>query len=167
MKDKEIILNSERLIYIKPSYDLIDDYLIMVNNLEIQQFISKHPKQYTKEDEYNWITKKLGGDKPIFSVLEKDTNKFVGNVEFFEDDEIGICITPDFQNMHYGTEILKTMIKYAKEVLGQKEVCLSVFSHNERAIHCYEKLGFKEYKRDKNIAVIDGKEIDDVYMKLS
>ena len=47
-----------------------------------------------------------------------------------------------------------------------KELNLSVFSDNERAIHCYKKLGFKDVKIDKNIITRDGKSINDIYMNL-
>ena len=47
-----------------------------------------------------------------------------------------------------------------------KELNLSVFSNNVRAIHCYKKLGFKAVDIDKNISIRDGKNIDDIYMKL-
>ena len=36
---------------------------------------------------------------------------------------------------------------------------------NLKAISCYETLGFKEYKRDKNVKVFEGNFVDDIYMK--
>ena len=34
------------------------------------------------------------------------------------------------------------MVKYSKEVLGLEELELYVKKTNERAVHCYEKIGF-------------------------
>ena len=160
------IIETEDLIFIKPSLDLVEDYLIMANDKEVQKYISKSPKTYTYESECEWVKNKLNNNNIIFSVIEKSTNHFVGNVEFFDDYELGICITPKYQGKHYGTKILKTVIDYGFEKLGLNEITLSVYSHNEKALNCYKKLGFKEYKRDKNVNIIDGKQIDDIYMKL-
>ncbi len=80
--------------------------------------------------------------------------------------EIGICITPKCQHKHYATEAIKTMIDYGFNNLRLDEITLSVFSNNKHAIDCYKKLGFKEYKVDKNAYKIDNEDIDDVYMKI-
>ena len=42
----EIIMESNNLIYTKVSLELIDDYLMMVNDKEVQQFIYKEPKLF-------------------------------------------------------------------------------------------------------------------------
>ena len=152
------LLESDNLIYVKPSLELINDYLVMVNDIDVQKFISKKVKTYSYEDECEWLKEKLNCDSIIFSVLEKNSKEFVGNIEFFDKKEIGICITPKFQNMHYGTEMMKTMIDYVFNILDFDEINLKVFSNNERAIHCYKKLGFKEY--------VTGENTEEIFMKL-
>lgn len=103
-------------------------------------------------------------------MIESQTRKFIGNIELMDVNEksaeIGIVITENFQGKHYGTEALKKIIDYGFNVLNLSELNLVVFSHNTRAIHCYKKLGFKEYKVVNNVAVIDDQSVNDIYMKL-
>lgn len=170
MNNKNILLESDRILYIKVSENLINDYLNMVNNHNISKYLFKEIKTFTYEDELNWVNEKLEENAEIFSMIEKNTNKFIGNIELMNLEnnsaEIGICITEEFQDKHYGSEALKTIINYAFNTLNLNEITLTVFSFNERAIHCYKKLGFTIYKIDKNVATIDNKEIDDIHMKL-
>ena len=169
-KSKDKLFESSKINYVRVSRELINDYLKMVNNPTINKFISTKNKTYTYSAELDWVNKKLEEKALIFSMIDKNTNKFVGNIELMnvkEDSlEIGISITEKFQNKHYGTEALSTIIDICFNKFNLKEFNLSVFSDNERAIHCYKKLGFKEVGIDKNIIIRDGKSIDDIYMKL-
>ena len=103
-------------------------------------------------------------------MIDKNTNKFIGNIELMnvkEDSlEIGISTTEEFQNKHYVTEALSTIIDICFNKFNLKELNLSVFSDNERAIYCYKELGFKEVGIDKSIIIRDGKSIADIHMSL-
>jgi len=157
----EKVMESENIIYIKVTENLIDDYLKMVNDPEVQNKISKVKKQYSKEQEIEWIRLKQEQKSIIFSMLEKDTNKYIGNIEIMNIinniGEIGICITSDMQDKHYGTEALKKIIDYAYRTLGLDGLELNVYASNPRAIHCYENVGF--------IKDGVGKSADDIHMK--
>ena len=165
-----ILLTSDNIYYVELDKRLIDDYLIMVNDFDVQSKISKKRNAYTFESELEWINNKLKEKAVIFSMIDKKTKEFVGNVEFMHildgKAEIGISITPRYQDKHYGTEALKTMIDYGFNELSLDEIYLIVFSNNHRAIHCYQKLGFVEYKIDNNFSIIDEEKVYDVYMRL-
>lgn len=169
-KQYNVQLQSENIDYIKLSVDLIDDYLVMVNDEDIQKQISKNKRVYTYDDELAWVKEKIEKQDIIFSMLERSTGNFIGNVEFMKVNngsaEFGICITPTYQNNHYGTEAIKAMIDYGFNKLNLNEIYLIVFSNNKRAIHCYKKLGFVEYKVEKNVTTIDEEVVDDIYMRL-
>ena len=76
----------------------------------------------------------------------KTTNEYIGFIEIrILNDNIGdiaISVTPNKQNKHYGTEALKSIIKYGYEKIGLKGIDLNVYKTNLKAIHCYEKVGF-------------------------
>lgn len=70
------------------------------------------------------------------------------------------------QNKGYGKEAIKGLIDYAKEVLHYKSLIAVIFSNNDRSLHCFQKLGFKEYEREEAVKKENGQSIDDIYLKL-
>ena len=149
----ETIFESERIIYVRPSFDLVPDYLEMVNDIEhVARFIGERREPYTEEEERDYIKDKMDKDATMFSMLEKGTNKFIGNIEFFNrmDDEAewGIVMTASMQNKGYGKEALRRSIEYGFDELGLSRIYLTVYADNPRAIHVYEQCGFREYDRN-------------------
>lgn len=160
MPKYEIIFESKNLYYIKLNEVLLNDYLEMVNNPEIQRGISHQIKKFTYEDELTWLKMKIKEKAPIFTIIEKETNNFVGNIEIMHIvnniGEIGICLALTKQNKHYGQEAIKALINYGYENLNIKGYELNVYNDNYCAIHCYEKVGFTIYG--------PGKKRDDIHM---
>lgn len=156
----EVVFESERINFIKINETLANEFVIMVNDPEVQRFISKKRITYTIDEEKEWINDKIKENAFIFSMIEKDTNEFIGNIEIMEINngigELGISITPKKQNNHFGQEAIKRFIDYAFLKLNLDNIELNVFNFNPRAIRCYEKSGF----------IIDGpgKEEDDIHM---
>ena len=152
-RDMDIVFESERILFVRPSFDLVPDYLEMVNDIEnVARFIGDRREPYSEEEERDYIKDKMDKDATMFSMLEKSTGKFIGNTEFFnrKDDEAewGIVITTSMQNKGYGKEVLTRSVEYGFNELGLKRIYLGVFVDNPRAIHVYEQCGFKEYDRN-------------------
>ena len=129
------------------------DYLEMVNDIDnVARFIGERSEPLTEQQEIDYIKDKMDNNATMFSMLEKGTNKFIGNIEFFnrvfEEAEWGIVITTSMQNKGYGTEALKRSVEYGFNELGLNRIYLGVYVNNPRAIHVYENCGFKEYGRD-------------------
>ena len=156
----EKIFESERIYFCKISTDYLDDYIKMINNPNVARAISHHPMQVTPESEMTWIKEKQATEATIFTMINKETGSFIGNIEIMniQDNaaEIGICITEDMQDKHFGTEAMKAIVDYGYNVLGIETIYLNVFNFNKRAIKCYQNVGFE----------IDGpgKEKDDIHM---
>ena len=151
--EMNVIFESENIVYVRPSFDLVPDYLEMVNDIEnVARFIGERSEPLTEQQEIDYIKDKMDNKATMFSMLEKGTNKFIGNIEFFnrvfEEAEWGIVITTSMQNKGYGTEALKRSVEYGFNELGLTRIYLGVYVNNPRAIHVYESCGFKEYKRD-------------------
>ncbi len=144
----KVLLESERLLYVKVDEKYVHDYITMLNNEEVQKLISNKRREYTKEKEIEWVNMKLENNDSVFTIIEKGTNNFVGNVELMDCDgktaELGIVITPEMQNMHYGTEAEKRMIEYAFNELNLEYLTARVFDYNGRSLHCALKQGFVE-----------------------
>jgi len=154
IKNMEAVFESENILYIRPSFDLVPEYLEMVNDIEnVARFIGDRREPLTEKDEIDYIKNKMDNNATMFSMIEKKTNKFIGNIEFFnrvfEETEWGIVITTKMQNKGYGKESLKRSVEYGFNDLGLTRIYLSVYANNPRAIRVYEECGFKEYERDE------------------
>lgn len=164
------VFESEKINYIHVSLDLIDDYLIMVNDREIQKCISTKIRVYSREDEVNLVKAKLEEGAQVFSMISKEDGSYIGNVELMDIEngsaEVGLCITMAMQNKHYGTEALKRIIEYGFKELDLNTLTAVIFSNNVRSLHNVEKLGFKRCGIEKNVKVEDGVSVDDVHFIL-
>ena len=159
------VFESERIDYVKVDPNLINDYLKMINDRELQGFIGLSNITISFDQEMEWVRENMKSDSTTYSMIEKDTNEFIGNIEVMHIEnnkaEIGICITRDKQDKHFGKEAMDRIIKYCYEELKLDEVYLNVHSDNPRAIKCYENCGFKitgEGKRPSDYHMIHQKE---------
>lgn len=157
----QTVFESEHILYVKLNENLINDYLIMINDPDVANKISHKIRTYTYEDELSWVKLKLQEKAICFSMIEKSTGDFIGNIEIMKINnnigELGIIITPKKQNQHYGTESIKALLKYAYEKLNLDGLELDVYATNLKAIHCYEKIGFiidGQGKTDEDIHMI-------------
>lgn len=146
------IFESESISYMEVSEELIPDYLTMVNDIEhVDRFIGGPHEPYTEVQEAEWVQEQLREKKPVFSMIEKKSGRFIGNVELMNitgsAGELGIAITAAMQEKGYGTEAVKAITAYGMNTLGLNRVCLRTNLDNYRAIHVYEKCGFREFKR--------------------
>lgn len=146
------IFESEKIRFVEVTESLVNDYLEMVND-ENNYTVSTggRVKTYTAEQELKWVREKLEAKAPVFSMIEKESGKFIGNIELMDptdsDAELGIAITAKMQNSGFGTEAVVALTEYAINQLGLKRVFLRTNPRNSRAIHVYQKCGFKEYDR--------------------
>ena len=155
------VFTSPRISFQPVSLSLIPDYLVMVNDVEnVQRFIGGTHAPYTEAQEIAWVNQKLSDDSPVFSMLEKKTGRFIGNIEFMtiQDGkaELGIAITAAMQNKGFGTEAIQALLSFGAARYGLTKVVLRARPWNPRALRVYEKCGFVEYDRNE----------DHVYMEI-
>ena len=146
------VFESERICFVEVSESLIGDYLVMVNDMEnVNRFIGGSHDPYTEEKEIRWVNKKLAEKAPVFSMIEKSTGEFIGNIELMDvsdtEGELGIAITAAKQEQGFGTEAVSALTRYGLDQLGLSRIFLRTNPANSRAIHVYEKCGFREYDR--------------------
>ena len=101
------IFESENISFVEVSEELIQDYLGMVNDIEhVDRFIGGWHEPYTEADEVRWVREQLAVQAPVFSMIEKKSGKFIGNIELMDvtetAGEIGIAITAKMQGKGYG-----------------------------------------------------------------
>ena len=155
------LFESDRIRYVEVTEELVPDYLRMVNDLEhVGRFIGKRTEPVSEEKERKWVRKKQAEKALLFSMIEKSSGAFIGNIELMDltdsEAELGIAITAAKQDLGYGTEAIRAVTGYAFDKLGLKRIFLKVYPDNGRAIRVYEKCGFREYDRTE----------EDVFMEL-
>ena len=146
------IFESDRIRFVEVSELLIQDYLVMVNDREnVGRYFGGPPDPFTEEQEIQWVRKTLEEKAPVFSMIEKSSGRFIGNIELMDVTdsvgELGIAITAGRQNTGYGTEAVSALLAYGFEHLGLKRIFLRTDPGNTRAIHVYKSCGFREYRR--------------------
>ena len=113
------------------------------------------PIMNEREREFWYQKKKHSFSRRCFAVYNLE-DRFVGNISLRNirwlkrTSELGIVFDPNYINKGYGTDSLKTFIKYYFETMKMKELKLKVALFNERAEKCYQKCGFhfKEIEYD-------------------
>lgn len=105
------------------------------------------------EDEIRWFEDfpKHAGKAYSYNVRLTEDDTLIGFVLYYRYDprnrvaSIGVAIAePDYREKGYGTEAMRLMIEYGFNELNLNRIELTVSSFNARAIHVYEKVGFKE-----------------------
>jgi len=104
-----------------------------------------HPHKMTYEDGREQAKKIDRGEIRIFGAFpEDDPGKLAGYI--FATNEpvvkLGFCVRDECQGQGVGQELLKYVIDSCRAE-GRKGISLEVFKDNPRAIHVYEKSGFK------------------------
>lgn len=77
--------------------------------------------------------------------------------------EIDIAVHPDFQRAGIGQLLMDKMKEVAREK-GYIKIALRVLSINKKAIHFYEKNGFKQEGLLEKEFIIQGEYVDDILM---
>ncbi len=141
---REVILRT-------PKWEDLDDALEFINSLvEEEAMILMNPKK-TREQEIDWLAdnlKKLEKGNIIMIAAEVD-GRMVGIVEvrphfgkMSHVGSLGISIKKEYRDIGIGFDLMKEAEKHAIH-MRLKTMQLEVFEKNERAIHVYEKMGYK------------------------
>ena len=98
------IFESNRILFNEVSLELIDDYLKMVNDHEkVNKYFCFNREYFTKADETTWVQTAIKEKKLVFSMVDKQTKSFIGNIELMHPEkkeaELGIAITGKMQDL--------------------------------------------------------------------
>ncbi|SFN78271.1 Protein N-acetyltransferase, RimJ/RimL family [Pseudobutyrivibrio sp. UC1225] len=167
-------IEGERVFLTPITYDDCEDYIRWRNSDLIKsRFIYR--KDLTVEDQRNWIKNMVETGKVAqFIIWDKNDNKKIGSVylqkidQDKKDGEFGILIGEvDYLNGGRGSEAARLINRYGFEELGLKKIYLRVLASNDRAIHTYEKVGFRPEKDGaKKYIEIDGVDTEVLFMSV-
>jgi RimJ/RimL family protein N-acetyltransferase len=90
------------------------------------------------------------GDRLFYKAVDSATGEAVGHIELGAIDRLNlstrigrVLVSPEAQGRGVGTAMMRAALEIAFGQMGMHRVDLWVFDVNERAIACYEKLGFQ------------------------
>jgi ribosomal protein S18 acetylase RimI-like enzyme len=90
----------------------------------------------------------------ILKLIDED-NKIIGSVRAHEENGrvyVGkLLVHPNYQNQGWGANLLKAIETY----FANKTFELYTTSKSERNLHLYQKIGYKEFKREKATETYD------------
>ena len=126
----------------------------------------------SNEEDISEMVDKWNESGMIFSIINKETDEFMGHVSFFGADNnktfitMGIYIAEEYRGNGYGLEAIKLSTEYMFRFHVYRSIHLEVFSYNEGAYRLYQKAGFKECGRFHNSRYFNGKFYDIILMEM-
>lgn len=116
-----------------------------------------------------WIEKKVSGRHRLVAEVGSRAVGLIGlthhqRARLSHSGRLGMYVHGDYWGRGIGSALMEAALDIADNWLDLKRVELSVFTHNEAAIHLYEKFGFEMEGRRRCFAFGDGRWQDDFVM---
>jgi RimJ/RimL family protein N-acetyltransferase len=156
----------------------LDDCVTFINDLVGEKDSEPNlgivaDRKQTREEEAKWLANQITGIEggSIISVVAEAGGRLAGNSSVtrgsYKDTKrhgyLGIAISKKHRDRGIGLEMMRSLIKESRKA-GLKTIELEVFANNPRAIHVYERIGFKEAGRIPKKMLRSGKFIDSIVM---
>jgi RimJ/RimL family protein N-acetyltransferase len=164
-KGREVILRT-------PQWSDLDDMLDFINSLVEEEAMIAVDTKKTRNEEIEWVAtnlKRLEKNEHMCVVAEVDGH-MVGSTEIGPRfgrlkhyGTLGISLKNGYRETGIGQEMMKEIEKHAPR-LGIEYLALEVFGINERAIHVYEKRGYKQVGSYPEGVKYRGEYVDSVHM---
>jgi RimJ/RimL family protein N-acetyltransferase len=128
---------------------------------------------YTLEQEEKILADSAAADNNLF-LIARINGQIVGLLNYTGGKcqaqhhavVLGISVRKAFCDQGIGSALLRAAIDHARASGVVTRIELSVYTHNLRAIHVYQKLGFTPEGRRRNIVRKNGRYVDDLIMAL-
>jgi len=140
------------------------------NDPDLRRWISMYLPMSTAAEE-QWFEGQLQDETSQMLVIETHEGMAIGNIGLFDikprnaTAEIGISIAEaEYRGRGYGTDALRTLLRFAFDEVNLHRVYLRAYEFNERAIRSYEKSGFKREGVFRQSEFTSGRYVDMVVM---
>jgi len=153
----------------------LDRYLVWLNDPEVTQFLAGAVRYgVTREEEIEWLSRASQRTRPPEIALAIDTlakGRHIGSIGLHgvsaadRKASLGIVIgEKDCWSRGYGTDAIRTLLRFAFDEMNLNRVWLEVHADNARGIACYRKCGFVEEGRLRSDRYRGGRYVDTVVM---
>jgi RimJ/RimL family protein N-acetyltransferase len=144
-----------------------------INDREVTRFLSMRYEMSGLAEEAwlrDLVSKPMAYDRVFYAIETKD-GEHIGNTNLFKAQaedrrcELGIMIGDKrFWSKGFGTDALRTLLRFAFDEMNLNRVMLTVFDFNERAQAAYRNAGFVEEGRRRQALYREGAYRDIVVM---
>lgn len=148
--NKDVIMETDRLILRRYRKEDIDDIVEGLNNLNVIKWLAHVPYPYTKEDAEEFLSRVLNDDSYYFAIVLKEENKVIGGTNFSNINKFhgtaggGIWLNEKYQGKGYGEEAWGARIKYAFEELKLRRLENGYLKGNEKSHKMQLRFGYKD-----------------------
>lgn len=116
-----------------------------------------------------WATKEVPGRHRLVAV---QNGRLLGAIHMTQNmrarlhhsGRLGMMVHPDAQGQGVGSQLMAAALDLADNWLNLSRVELEVYTHNQPAIHLYQKFGFEQEGMRRKVAFGDGRFFDDYVM---
>jgi RimJ/RimL family protein N-acetyltransferase len=132
--------------------DDLFDRIEWLNDTEIVRlFTGALPsKVYAIADAERWRQILESDLSSVVWAIDTKTGRHIGDIDIHSIDRVAhtgkltvLIGEKAFWNQGYGTDTIRTLLRYVFFCMGLSTVCLRVYDFNLRAMRCYERCGFK------------------------
>ncbi len=154
--------------------DDLEAYLAFLDDAEMNRLTGAQ-ESFSRERIEAWLRKIAtpSEDRVDWIIVLRETGELLGEVVLNEIDpanrsaNIRIGIQGDrHRGQGYGTKAMIAMLRHGFETLGLHRIHLGVYAFNPRAIHVYEKLGFRREGVERDALFQNGAYHDMITMSM-
>jgi RimJ/RimL family protein N-acetyltransferase len=158
-------ISTERLIMrqINLELDSMQDYLKWMRDTKSNPFIVSARPTYSMDELLEYVNQKNSHeDVLLFGIFLRSSGILIGTIKLEPIDRntceawLGVLIgNADLRHLGYGSESIKGILRYSKDMLRLKKIYLGVDLSNTVAINAYLKIGFSiEIRKENQITML-------------
>lgn len=143
-----------------------------INDYDVTRYLTEAPCCYPVQAEREALDQL--SREHNYCIVDMETDTLLGICGFIDlnhinqTSEVGIIIgNKDYWGKGYGGEALSLLVKYGFDVLNLHNIMLQVVSYNERAVRCYQRIGFSTFGVRKGAVLREGQRHDRIYMEIT
>lgn len=150
----------------------IPTFVRWFNDPEVREFLTMYRPISTAEEE-KWFEGQLEDKDSELFAIETADGVHIGNIGLHRinwrdrNAELGIAIgEKEYWSQGYGSDAIRTLLRFAFEEMNLHRVFLRVFEDNARGIRSYEKCGFRHEGRLREAVYRKGRYYDELWLSV-
>lgn len=165
------MIYGERVVMRAIEHKDLPDYVRWLNDPKVLEYFGNYlPLSLAQEEK--WYEAMLQDPQTIAYAIELE-GQHIGGAGFNKIDgrnasaEVGLFIgVPELWDQGLGADVLKALLRFGFEQMNLHRIYLYVFAENERAVHLYERLGFRHEGRWRQAEFRHGRYHDLLWMSV-